>query len=190
MVKRIRGGHTGALIIASSLLAGIPATAQDYSIRDLGTTVAITNFETGECLDVANGSIFKQGRVKTYPCHGGANQQWLVRYHPACLDRGNNRLKCWDFIFINLKSGLCLDVPGGNPAKGLQQYTCHYGKNQRFKVTWRPMTVGGASIRSYTQVSSYGQPTHKVISPGANQYVRLSTTSSNNDLNYWSGIPR
>jgi hypothetical protein len=160
---------------------------------DLGTTVEIKNFSTGQCLDVLNNSIYPQVGVATTPCNGGANQKWLVRYHPSCLNSSTGQMTCWDYIFINLRSGLCLDVPGGIPSNGLQQFSCNYGNNQRFKVTWRyPLSLGGTHVASYATTDSSGQPTAKVFSTGPNTNVSLGAGQPglDNPLNYWNGIPR
>ena len=182
--------RVGVLAILVSAMAGSLVLAQQpYQPGDLGTFIEIKNFGTGQCLDVLNNSIFGAAKVATTACNGGANQKWLVRFHPACLNAQTGMAICGDYIFINLHSGLCLDVPGGNAANGLQQFTCNYGTNQRFRVTWRPSTVGGQSINALVPNGLALAQSIKVFSPGPNTNVAVGT---GRDLPtyYWQEIPR
>ena len=63
--------------------------------------------------------------IQTWSFGGGTNQQWL----PVAVGNGSYR-------FVARNSGLCLEVPGGSSANGVQlsQNTCTGGTAQTFRL--------------------------------------------------------
>ncbi|GAA1870019.1 family 43 glycosylhydrolase [Myceligenerans crystallogenes] len=86
----------------------------------------ITNRNSGQVIDVTEGSSADLAAVIQWPSTGAAWQQWRF----ADAGSGNVRLQ-------NVSSGKCLDVNGASVADGASiiQYTCHDRPNQVF--TWR-----------------------------------------------------
>jgi hypothetical protein len=148
--------------------------------HDLGGPITITNNQTGQCWDVISASLVSGTHVATTACNGGRNQQWLMRYHPACLTGSPTYLVCSDVIFINVNSGLCLDVPGGVFANGLQQYTCNYGTNQRFSVGSLSGSPGGLDITTLID------PNYHIVSPGAQTNLSLVYGLPRTNLGFWT----
>ena len=121
----------------------------------------LANKHSGLCLDIPNGSMDNGVIVQQYACHGGANQLWFKR--PVDADvRANGS---WDFYweYVNLNSGLCLDVANGSTADGAQivQYECHQGANQ----AWREYrhVYYGSDMREYYTVSLYNRNSGKCL---------------------------
>jgi hypothetical protein len=100
---------------AASLLAGAPAAAVEPSYL-------IVNDFSHKCVDVAYGSTSNGAHVRQYDCYDGAPERWrlrLVDYY-----QGTAYVQV-----VNVHSGKCLDVPGGNRTAGvlLQQWDCWPG---------------------------------------------------------------
>jgi hypothetical protein len=76
------------------------------------------------CLDIAGGSRENQAKVNGFACHTGENQLYYVELRTDGA-----------FTIRNRHSGLCLDVPGGSTGYvEMQQYACHGGANQKFRL--------------------------------------------------------
>ncbi len=90
------------------------------------TAYRVTNRNSGQVIDVQQGSLADAAGVGQWPSTGSAWQQW--RFVDA--GSGNVRLQ-------SVNSGKCLDVSGASTADGAAviQYTCHDRNNQVF--TWR-----------------------------------------------------
>ncbi|MBO9555887.1 family 43 glycosylhydrolase [Cellulomonas sp.] len=90
------------------------------------TAYRVTNRNSGQVIDVQQGSLADSAVVGQWPSTGSAWQQW--RFVDA--GSGNVRLQ-------SVNSGKCLDVSGASTADGAAviQYTCHDRNNQVF--TWR-----------------------------------------------------
>ncbi|MEZ4236179.1 MAG: RICIN domain-containing protein [Myxococcota bacterium] len=85
-----------------------------YTIRAL---------HSGKCLEIAGWSTGNGQLAQHYTCNGGANQRWYK------VDLGGG-----EYAYINAYSGKCLDVDGSSQSGyPLQQWTCHFGDNQRFE---------------------------------------------------------
>jgi hypothetical protein len=148
---------------------------------DLGGPRQITSELTGQCLDTVFGDVFPKTAVLTHACTGALRQQWLVRYHPSCLDTVNRALACSDVVILNMMSGMCLDVPGGDIKAGLQQYPCNWGNNQRFSI---------ADLSGKRRINSYAAPNlSSVFSPGHDMTVGLSITPDDSSKFNWGGLP-
>jgi hypothetical protein len=93
------------------------------------------NQAANRCLDAGTGGA--QTATQIRDCTGASRQRWLLYTHP-----GTGRK-----LLVNERSGMCLDVPGGSTATGLnlQQFPCHGGTNQAFSLSrpnfWDPWTV-------------------------------------------------
>ena len=105
------------LIIFLGLVWTPNALAQGFLPSPL--TIEIRTMDT--CLDVPGGNPSDHVPLQMFPCHGGPNQRWLLRFDFA------------GFVIIASEStGKCLDVPGGT--SGVQQFRCHGGDNQRWQL--------------------------------------------------------
>ena len=87
--------------------------------------VMLVNRATGKCLEVSDWSTADSADVRTWTCHGGANQRW--RIEP--LADGTTRI-------VNQGSDKPLDVAGCGTADGanVQQYTWWDNACQRWSV--------------------------------------------------------
>lgn len=91
----------------------------------------VTNRNSGQVVDVKEGSAADLAVVGQWPATGSAWQQWRF------LDAGNGNVR-----LQSVHSGKCVDVSGASTADGaaVVQYTCHDRANQVF--TWRPTGDG------------------------------------------------
>lgn len=82
----------------------------------------------GMCLDLPGGSSAVGQDLQIFPCHGGPNQQFLVRSTATGMEILPDRTR------------QCLDIEWGDNVVGrrLQQFTCHGGRNQRFALSVTP----------------------------------------------------
>jgi len=100
------------------------APHQTWNMEQVGSTAfwRIRNAHSNMCLNVEGGSMADRARVIQYPCGGSGtrNDQWVLSLHPVRKEGRD-----WYFI-INVNSGRCLNVKGGNPNNGtdLIQYKC------------------------------------------------------------------
>lgn len=99
------------------------------------TVYQVTNRNSGQVVDVQQGSLADLAVVGQWPGTGSAWQQW--RFVDA--GSGNVRLQ-------SVNSGKCLDVNGASTADGaaIIQYTCHDRSNQVF--TWRSTGDGYSQL--------------------------------------------
>ncbi|SAK60161.1 oxidase [Caballeronia temeraria] len=107
------------LLIALPLaLAGISPAVRAQ------TSAPITLAGTNMCADVSGESRTPGAPVLSWPCWGGANQQWL----PSAAGARYN--------LVNQNSGLCMDVSGQSTSPGgpIIQWTCNGGLNQAFSL--------------------------------------------------------
>lgn len=90
------------------------------------TAYRVTNRNSGQVVDVQQGSVADLAVVGQWPATGSAWQQWRF------VDAGSG-----DVRLQSVHSGKCLDVNGASTADGAAviQYTCHDRANQVF--TWR-----------------------------------------------------
>ncbi|MGH3615207.1 MAG: RICIN domain-containing protein [Pseudonocardia sp.] len=99
--------------------------------------VKIRNAQSNRCLDIAEKSIRNGAAVHQWDCQDGdrntdaseGSQLWNVQTEGSA--RG------WTYYrFANVKSGKCLDVPGGSTADGvvLVQYDCNGKQNQQWRM--------------------------------------------------------
>ncbi|MFC4614433.1 family 43 glycosylhydrolase [Cellulomonas algicola] len=106
-------------------------------VRGTTTTPAyrVTNRNSGQVIDVQQGSLADLAVVGQWPSTGSAWQQW--RFVDA--SSGTVRLQ-------SVNSGKCLDVSGASTADGAAviQYTCHDRPNQAF--TWRSTGDGYSQL--------------------------------------------
>jgi endo-1,4-beta-xylanase len=73
------------------------------------------------CLGAYDNQTAAGTKVETWPCNGGANQQWLVNSNGTVT---------------GVQSGLCLDVTGASTADGAlaELWTCNGGSNQQWTL--------------------------------------------------------
>ncbi|WP_162069147.1 RICIN domain-containing protein [Burkholderia sp. THE68] len=121
------------LLIALPLaLAGISPAVRAQ------TSAPITLSGTNMCADVSGAATAPGGPVISWPCWGGANQQWL----PVATGTRYN--------LVNRNSGLCMDVSGQarDPGGPIIQWTCNGGLNQAFSLT--PQGAGYAIVAGHS----------------------------------------
>ncbi|HEY7216121.1 MAG TPA: RICIN domain-containing protein, partial [Thermoanaerobaculia bacterium] len=115
------------LIAAFVVLAPLPALAQGFVPDPLTAEVRMLDGTREMCLDVPDNRPDDQLYLQMFPCHGGSNQRWLLRF---------------DFSgFVILESEgthRCLDVPNTST---VQQFRCHGGDNQRWQLFEDPETL-------------------------------------------------
>jgi hypothetical protein len=129
-----------------------------------GAIFTITAKHSGKLLDVfddGSGVINEDGTyVQQWTDHGGTNQQWRLD------DQGGGWWK-----LTNVRSGKCLDVPGGSAANSvaLSQWRDNGGDNQRWsftatgggwykigaKVSGKFLDVAGASTADGARIHQY-----------------------------------
>lgn len=95
----------------------------------------VTNRNSGQVMDVKEGSLADLAVIGQWPATGSAWQQWRF------LDAGNGNVR-----LQSVNSGKCVDVSGASTADGAAviQYTCHDRPNQVF--TWRTTGDGYATL--------------------------------------------
>ena len=84
---------------------------------------------SGSCMDLANGAKNNGAKYWQYGCRSGNNNQ-KYSFHPVAGKRDIYNIR-------NLASGKCLDIDGRTGAANgtpVQQWTCHGGVNQQFKL--------------------------------------------------------
>jgi hypothetical protein len=160
-------GVNGDVKSESSVIS-LPCVAGDQSmfnwvIADLGNEIIRIQPQTNLslCMDVdllKNGAINNfpgnGQRIKLYPCHGGANQQFRTLFWP--LDGGlqNKGLNFWELKPLTYDVGQaqqCVDentdvrVGVGNL---VQQYECLTLVNNRYNQHWRTRWYNGIHLDS------------------------------------------
>jgi len=123
-----------ALVLIFFFVSMRPAPPVANAQSSIGTE--ILSLGTGKCLDVASGSVTSGADVNQFRCYEAASQKWVV----------HNASTPGYVFFKNQNSNLCLDVRFGGPKNGtLQQFTCHQGNNQLFRL--EPFTDGFDGVR-------------------------------------------
>ncbi|MFI6458616.1 RICIN domain-containing protein [Streptosporangium amethystogenes] len=90
----------------------------------------LENALSHKCLDMAiDGPIGNGTRVQQWDCSDASNQRWTAVPAPQAL--GSEWVQ-----LVNLRSGLCLDVPGAKYTNGvaLKVYQCNGNWNQRWNI--------------------------------------------------------
>jgi hypothetical protein len=87
-----------------------------------------------QCLDLNGGGVADGAPIIQWDCHGLDNQQFAPLY---VIDPNTSGLSV---VFINKKSGKCIDLNGGGLANGtpIIQWTCHNGANQKWELVLVP----------------------------------------------------
>lgn len=100
-----------------------------------GQAYRITNRNSGQVIDVKEGSLADLAVVGQWTSTGSAWQQWRF------LDAGSGNVR-----LQSVNSGKCVDVNGASTADGAAviQYSCHDRPNQVF--TWRTTSDGYATL--------------------------------------------
>ncbi|MFS8101439.1 RICIN domain-containing protein [Lentzea alba] len=82
-----------------------------------------------QCVDLFNGGADNGAAIIQWDCHGLENQQFA----PLFTVDGNS--EGISVVFINRKSGKCIDLYNGDLANGtpIIQWTCHNGANQKWE---------------------------------------------------------
>jgi hypothetical protein len=94
----------------------------------------LINVATGKALDVFGALATDQAVLQQFTPHGGDNQRWLIRLVSVQPVPAIGLGLVPTYAIIAAHSGLCVDVPGGStaPGTGIQQFSCHFGDNQRW----------------------------------------------------------
>jgi hypothetical protein len=101
-------------------------TNQQWKVTNLGNNViTLTNFASGEVLDVTGASKTSGALVDQYPANGQTNQEWNV----ISVAGG--------FELTSVNSGLALSVVGGGTANGtgIDQLAYSGATSQQWKFT-------------------------------------------------------
>ncbi|MFI2431740.1 RICIN domain-containing protein [Streptomyces sp. NPDC018693] len=124
------GTMLAALIAAPA--ANANSSTATASARAPFTTKLMVN-HSGKCLDVAYASIANGAWVQQWGCYNApGNQTWHFDTVGDSLNDG--------YYYVRAShSGKCLDVKGGSVANGatVQQWTCHGGTNQQWRLVQR-----------------------------------------------------
>lgn len=134
--------------VSGSLSRSLPSHGSGlYRLTPQGTTPTptdqtLTARHSGKLADVFNASTADGADVVQWGANGQANQRWRFR------EVGGGY-----YNVVNVGSGKCLDVYGGDSATGdgvrVVQWTCGSGANQR----WRSEDAGGGYARLVAQHS-------------------------------------
>lgn len=86
--------------------------------------VSFVNENSGLCLDMRFGGP-RNGTLQQFRCHSGNNQLFALEAQSDAI--GGLRI-------VSRHSGKCLDIPAPGMQDGLnvQEFTCHFGRNQRW----------------------------------------------------------
>ncbi len=125
-----------------------------------GTPVtAITNRNSGKCVDVVSASSADGAEIIQWDCHGGANQQWEAR------SAGDGHVQ-----LVSRHSGKCLDISGASTADNARVvlWSCNSGTNQQWLLrdtdgyleivarhSGRCLDVIGSSTANGTRLQQY-----------------------------------
>ena len=118
------------------LIAFTLAMATVSHVARAQTSAPVTVAGTSMCADVGMQSQAPGAQVITWPCNGGANENWL----PSATGARYN--------LISQNSGLCLDVSSQSPSPGglIIQWTCNGGLNQAFSLVHTGAMSGGGLL--------------------------------------------
>lgn len=129
--------YAGLIVALWCLVLSASGSPSGLAAQPPNDGVEILSLATEKCLDVADASVASGASVNQVRCHGNANQRW--RAFPSNVPGYVS--------FSSQNSSLCLDVRLGGPADGtLQQFTCHKGDNQLFRLEPVGDTTGGVRI--------------------------------------------
>jgi hypothetical protein len=83
-----------------------------------------------QCVDLYDGGSFNGAAIIQWDCHGLENQQFAPLF---TVDENTTGVSV---VFINRKSGKCVDLYNGDLANGtpIIQWTCHNGANQKWEM--------------------------------------------------------
>jgi hypothetical protein len=117
---------------------------------------------------VSNGDAGTQ--PKQADCDGSGQQRW--RFTPLAPDT---------YLIVNQASGKCLDVNGASEdddAK-IQQWDCHQGTNQQWKVVWQDSAFLLVSVGSgkCAAIEDDDKPAQRDCSGGSGQRWTVEATS-------------
>lgn len=111
----------GSAAAALAVLAPAPAFAQGFVPAPLTAEIHTLDGTREMCLDVPGGNTGDRVRLQMFPCHGGPNQRWLLRFDFA------------GFVIVESEiTHKCLDVPGPST---VQQLHCTGGDAQRWQLS-------------------------------------------------------
>jgi hypothetical protein len=109
------------------------ASAGSQAIPSVGTL----HTASGQCLTVSDANAGT--RPKQDDCDGSAQQRWQF-----------TALAADTYLIVNQASGKCLDVNDASKDDGakIQQWDCHQGPNQQWKVQWQDGSFALVSVNS------------------------------------------
>jgi hypothetical protein len=109
------------------------ASAASQAIPSVGTL----HTASGQCLTVSDADAGT--RPKQDDCDGSAQQRWQF-----------TALAADTYLIVNQASGKCLDVNDASKDDGakIQQWDCHQGPNQQWKVQWQGSSFALVSVNS------------------------------------------
>lgn len=115
------------LVFILAVFAPIPGLAQGFVPDPMTAEIRNLNGPEEMCMDVPGGIPDDQLHLQMFPCHGGTNQRWLLRFDFS------------GFVIVESESThKCLDVP---TTSTVQQFRCHGGDNQRWQLFEDPETL-------------------------------------------------
>lgn len=145
--------------IAGRVVSIIAATAAAFSLAFAGTASAAPDWEQADvpsktdmraaaagdafywilspkhmdlrqCVDLYDGGTANGAPIIQWDCHGLDNQQFAPLFTVDPATEGIS------IVFINKKSGKCVDLYNGELANGtaIIQWTCHNGSNQKWEL--------------------------------------------------------
>lgn len=113
------------------------ATATPTAASQAIPSVGILHTASGQCLTVSDTNAGT--RPKQDGCDGSAQQRWQF-----------TALAADTYLIVNQASGKCLDVNDESKDDGakIQQWDCHQGANQLWKVQWQDGSFSLVSVNS------------------------------------------
>ncbi|WP_423599025.1 RICIN domain-containing protein [Roseateles sp. MS654] len=166
MLNFKKSPYLAAVGLASLLFGGTShaGTASPSS----GAVITLIGQKTGHCLGVTNSSTESGARLRMQACSASPFQQWKILSDAA-----------GDYQFVNLASGLCIDVPGASPDRTvLQQWGCS-------NAPWQKWQFRQAGLVSYQITSkSSGLTLGEDVSRKPGSVLQSAYTGSENE--HWS----
>ena len=163
-----------SLSALAATLLGITATfAPTQAAHADGTSFAIYNLDTQNCLDVKTWSTSPGAIIQQYHCAATTNQWWYADVIDYDRPGGG--------AIVHLRSvgsGLCLDLATVSPAPGigLIQNTCNGSASQEWIIDppWQSSSIGGgssvASVRTWRHIkNAYSGLCIDNVSPGGDR---------------------
>ena len=138
--------RSGRAASAASAAAALGMGAAGLSAAGAGAAVAgtqsvtyyaVTNYNSGKCLDVPESSTGDGQGLEQYSCNGGRNQQWALQ----ATDSGY-------YLLVNLNSGKCADVRENSLDDNavVNQYGCTRANNQQWLPRAAPAGINGVQL--------------------------------------------